>query len=146
MSRGNWVHLTSDLRVASGGVVFLLGKAGPLQVPHGSPRVTFQWMHFPPWTIHITLFFWGRFPRMWATTWVGSCPILMAPDLGGMTQLVHSLQVKRKMERTSIWGKGLLSPVQQRNIWLSLHIIYIFMTRNSIEILLRFQIVLELLL
>lgn len=56
---------------------FLLGK-GPVQVLHGFLRVTFQWMHFPPWTIHITLFFWGRFPRMWATAWVGSCPILRA--------------------------------------------------------------------
>lgn len=116
VSRGHWVHLTSDLRAPSGGVAFLLGKRGPLQVPHASSRVTFQWMHFPPWTIHITLFLWGGFLRMWATVWVGSCPILMAPDLGGMTQLFHSLQVKRKTEKASIWGKGLLLPVQQRNI------------------------------
>lgn len=27
------------------------------------------------------------------------------PDLEGMTQLVHSMQVKRNMERASIWGK-----------------------------------------
>lgn len=54
---------------------FLLGTR-PVQVPHGFLQVTFQWMHFPPWIIHITLFFWGRFPRKWATAWVGSCPIL----------------------------------------------------------------------
>lgn len=71
MSRGHCVHLTSDLSAASGGVAFLLGKGEPLQVPHW---VTFQWMLFPPWTIHITLFFWGRFPRMWATVVSGVLP------------------------------------------------------------------------
>lgn len=63
MSRGHWVHLTSELSAASGGVGFLLGKGGPFQVPHGLPWVTFQWMHFPPWTIHITLFFLGQISK-----------------------------------------------------------------------------------
>lgn len=133
-STGDWVHPISDLTTASGAAGISLGKGELLQVPHSFPQVTFQWMHFPPWSIHITLFFWGRFPRMWATAWVGSCPILMAPDLGGMTQLVHSLQVKRTMERASIWGKGLLCPPQQRNIWLWFQIIYILITLAFIYI------------
>lgn len=124
--RGDRVQLTPDLTEASGGVVLLLGKGGLLQVPHGSPQVTFQWMHFPPWIIHNSVLL-GQISKDVGDHMSGVSPgTHCRPDLGGMTQFTHSLQVKRNMERAWIRGKGLLSPIQLRNFWLWFHIIYFF--------------------
>lgn len=113
---GDWVQLTPDLTEASGGVVLLLGMGGLLQIPHGSPQVTFQWMHFPPWTIHNSVLL-GQISKDVGDHMSGVLPGTHGrPDLEGMTQFIHSLQVKRNMERAWIWGKGLLSLIRLRNI------------------------------
>lgn len=102
---------------------FLLGK-GPVQVPHGFLWVTFQWMHFPPLTIHITLFFWGRFPRMWATAWVGSCPILRADlTLGNGTVSPFSAGQEKYGEGLDLGERPALSKTAEKQlIWIPHHL------------------------
>lgn len=108
---GHWVHLTSDLPTASWRRSLFTEKGKTLfVVPHGSLKLTFQGMLFPPWTKHITLFFPGKNPSKWVITWVGSRPSTHGrPDLQQMPQLGHSPQVRGNMERSWIWDKGLVS-------------------------------------
>lgn len=108
MASGHWVHDLwpyHSLRRSS----LFTEKEKTLTSPTWFSQSRIPRDAFPPWTEHITLLFCGKSPRMWVTTWVGSCLVLMAePDLQRMTQLAHSLQVKGNMERAWIWEKGLV--------------------------------------
>lgn len=75
---GHHIQLISDLSTGSGGVTILLRERRPSPVPHGSLKLKFWRMLFPPWTKHITALFCGKNPGMWVTAWVGSCPVLIA--------------------------------------------------------------------
>lgn len=120
---GHWVHLISNLTTASGGVTFLLRKRRPSPVPHGSLRLAFQGMLFPPWTKHITLLFCGKNPRMWVNTWVGSCPVLIADLTFSGRHSCTILYRSREIWRGTGSGRKVWSLIQHRNIGLWFHIL-----------------------